>query len=70
MTPRQWQIVELVGEGLKNREIGKMLGVTEQAIKNRLRVIYDETGMDNRVGLAMWWIAHCDDASARPELSI
>ena len=27
MTPRQWQIVELVGEGLKNREIGKMLGV-------------------------------------------
>jgi DNA-binding NarL/FixJ family response regulator len=57
LTPRQWQIVELVAEGMRNREIGQRLGLTETSIKNYLRKIYDTTGMSTRVELALWHIA-------------
>ena len=34
LTPRQEQILALIGEGMTNREIGDRLGVTEKTIKN------------------------------------
>jgi two-component system response regulator DevR len=34
LTPRQEQILVLIGEGMTNREIGERLGVTEKTIKN------------------------------------
>jgi two-component system response regulator DevR len=34
LTPRQEQILVLIGEGMTNREIGARLGVTEKTIKN------------------------------------
>jgi two-component system, NarL family, response regulator DevR len=34
LTPRQEQILVLIGEGLTNREIGERLGVAEKTIKN------------------------------------
>lgn len=34
LTPRQEQILALIGEGMTNREIGERLGVAEKTIKN------------------------------------
>jgi hypothetical protein len=48
MTPREcltWketQIAILVWEGLTNREISKIVGTTEQVIKNHLRSAFDK----------------------------
>jgi DNA-binding NarL/FixJ family response regulator len=56
-TARQFQIIELVSQGMKNREIAPHVGTTEQVIKNYLRVIYDKTGMEDRLNLALWWHA-------------
>ena len=54
LTARELQIIELVTEGLKNEEIGKLIGTTEQVVKNDLRSIYDKLGFSNRVELALW----------------
>jgi len=56
LTPRQRAIVELVANGKSNREIGAALGVTEYGIRNRLRDIFDVTGMSTRLELSLWWL--------------
>lgn len=37
LTPKEIQIAILVWEGLTNREIGRIIGTSEQVIKNHLR---------------------------------
>ena len=52
---REHFIIQLVAEGLKNRDIADSLGTTEHVIKNDLRMIYDKLGLWNRVELALWY---------------
>jgi DNA-binding NarL/FixJ family response regulator len=47
------RIVQLVAEGKKNPDIAAVIGRTKHITKNRLRNIYDKTGMGNRVELAV-----------------
>ena len=54
---REHVIIQLVAEGLKNRDIADSLGTTEHVIKNDLRLIYDKLGLWNRVELALWFEA-------------
>jgi DNA-binding CsgD family transcriptional regulator len=58
LKPREYAIIELVAQGLTNREIGRKIGRTEPGTKNVLRVIYDKLGLDSRLQLALWWEAH------------
>ena len=55
--PREQRIIELVAQGLTNRDIAQALGTTEYVIKNYLRPIYDKLGLWNRVELALWFEA-------------
>ena len=54
-TPRQLLVIELVAQGLKNREIAKKLGIAEQVVRNYFGIIYDKVGVSNRVELALWY---------------
>ena len=56
LNSRQLRIAQLVSSGLTNREIARAIGTTEYVTKNYLRLIYDKTGMGNRVELALWYI--------------
>jgi len=58
LTPKEFQIVGLIVEGCKNKEIAKRLGTKEQVIKNYLRSIYDKTGVSDRLELALFTIHH------------
>ena len=53
LTPRERELVELVSQGLRNRDIGARLGVTEGTVKVYLHGIFDKLGVDNRTELAM-----------------
>lgn len=65
LTPKQWRIIKLVAEGLRNKEIAKLVGNSEGGIKNQLRVIFNETGMSTRLELAMWYVkGGCDEESS------
>lgn len=58
LTPREIQIAILVWEGMTNREIGRIVGTTEQVIKNHLRSTFDKVGVWSRLELAMYVASH------------
>jgi len=58
LTPKEVQIVALIGEGFKNKEIATKLDTKEQVVKNYLRGIYDKTGVSDRLELALFTIHH------------
>jgi len=58
LTPKEMQIVALIVQGCKNKEIALQLGTKEQVIKNYLRAIYDKIGVSDRLELALFTIHH------------
>jgi DNA-binding NarL/FixJ family response regulator len=58
LTQKEIQIAMLVWQGLTNREIGKIVGTTEQVIKNHLRSTFDKLGVWSRLELAMYVASH------------
>jgi DNA-binding NarL/FixJ family response regulator len=48
----------LVWEGLTNREIGRIVGTSEQVVKNHLRGAFDKLGVWSRLELAMYVASH------------
>jgi DNA-binding NarL/FixJ family response regulator len=58
LSPRENQISILVWEGLTNREIGKIVGTSEQVVKNHLRSAFDKLGVWTRLELAMYVASH------------
>jgi two-component system nitrate/nitrite response regulator NarP len=53
ITTRERAVVELVAQGLRNREIGSELGMTEGTIKVYLHRIYEKLNVSNRTELAL-----------------
>jgi DNA-binding NarL/FixJ family response regulator len=53
LTPRERELIVLVRQGLRNRDIAAQLGVTEGTVKVYLHAIFDKLGVDNRTELAM-----------------
>lgn len=58
LTPKEMQIVALIVQGCKNKEIAMQLNTKEQVIKNYLRSIYDKTGVSDRLELALFTLHH------------
>ena len=58
LNPKENQISVLVWGGLTNREIGKIVGTSEQVIKNHLHSVFDKLGVWNRLELAMYVASH------------
>jgi DNA-binding NarL/FixJ family response regulator len=58
LTPKELQIIALVTEGSKNKEIALRLNTKEQVVKNYLRSIYDKTGVSDRLELALYTVHH------------
>ena len=48
LTAREREVVVLVGQALKNREIAQQLSISEQTVKNHLQNIFDKLGASNR----------------------
>ena len=53
LSPRELAIVRLVVEGMRNRDIGAKLGMTEGNVKVTLHRVYERLGVSNRVEMAM-----------------
>jgi DNA-binding NarL/FixJ family response regulator len=58
LTPKELQIVALISEGCKNKDIANRLGTKEQVVKNYLRNIYTKTGVSDRLELALFTVHH------------
>ncbi len=53
LTARELQVVELVEQGLKNRDIAACLGIRPGTVKIHLKHIFEKTGIRGRYGLAL-----------------
>jgi DNA-binding NarL/FixJ family response regulator len=58
LTPKEMQIVALIVQGCKNKDIANQLHTKEQVVKNYLRSIYDKTGVSDRLELALFTLHH------------
>ena len=54
LSPRQREIVSLVAQGYKNREIADQMFVSEQTVKNHLHAIFIKSGVSGRLELALY----------------
>lgn len=53
LTPREREIIQLVSEGLKNREIAARLEITPGTVKVHLMHVFEKTGARDRYELAI-----------------
>lgn len=66
LTAKEIEVATLVWEGLTNREIAKIIGTTEQVIKNYLRNTFDKLGVWSRLELALYVANHGGSDWQRP----
>ena len=58
LTPRELEIVRLASEGLRNKEIGERLSITEGTVKIHLHNIYEKLGVTGRPQLILFATKH------------
>ena len=58
LSDREMEIVQLVAQGFRNREIGERLFISEQTVKNHIHNIFDKIGVSDRLELALYAIRH------------
>src|SRR5258707_9174985 len=58
LSEREKQIVQLVAQGYRNKEIGEKLFISEQTVKNHLHNIFDKIGDSERLELSLYAIHH------------
>lgn len=54
LTPSERKVLELIGDGLANREIGEKLGVAEKTVKNHITSLLSKMGLQRRTQVAAW----------------
>jgi DNA-binding NarL/FixJ family response regulator len=54
LTKRQGQIVSLVAQGFKNKEIASAMGITEGTVKVYLYKLFRKLGMNDRLDMALY----------------
>ncbi|MDX6378407.1 MAG: hypothetical protein QOE98_2710 [Gaiellaceae bacterium] len=58
LTPRERQVLALVGAGLSNKVIAIRLGISEATVKAHLTRIYQQIGVTDRTQAALWAREH------------
>ncbi|HVX65905.1 MAG TPA: response regulator transcription factor [Bryobacteraceae bacterium] len=56
LSQREREIVALVAQGFKNKEIAEKIFISEQTVKNHLHNIFDKLGVSDRLELALYAI--------------
>ncbi|GAA1654900.1 response regulator transcription factor [Georgenia ruanii] len=54
LTPSERKVLDLIGDGLSNREIGEKLGVAEKTVKNHITALLSKMGLQRRTQVAAW----------------
>ena len=55
-TEREKQIIELIAEGLSNKEIAKKIFISEGTVKNYITSILNKTELRHRTQIAIWYL--------------
>lgn len=58
LSEREWEVLELVAEGLTNAQIGEKLFVSDNTVKFHLQNIYQKLGVSNRTEATSYFFKH------------
>jgi len=56
LSPRERELVALIAQGYKNKDMAEKLFISEQTVKNHLHNIFDKLGVSDRLELALYAI--------------
>lgn len=65
LTPQERRVLECVGKGMTNRQIGKELQLAEKTVKNYVSSLLAKLGFERRTQAAVF-ITHAPEADAEP----
>ena len=54
LTPSERKVLDLIGDGMSNREIAERLGVAEKTVKNHITSLLSKMGLQRRTQVAAW----------------
>jgi DNA-binding NarL/FixJ family response regulator len=54
LTRREWEIVDAVGHGIRNKEIGRRLQISEKTVKSHLNNIFRKLRVANRFAVGLY----------------
>ena len=63
LTSREREVLELVRQGLANKQIARRLGISERTVKAHLTSVFNSIGVTDRTGAALWAQRHRDQQS-------
>jgi two-component system, NarL family, nitrate/nitrite response regulator NarL len=58
LTARERQVIRLVGEGLRNKQIAQRLALGETTVRRHLRSIFRKLGVTERLDLILYAYRH------------
>ena len=58
LTPREKQVIALVGAGYTNKDLARELSISENTAKHHLTNIFDKLGVSNRLELVLFAVEH------------
>jgi DNA-binding NarL/FixJ family response regulator len=56
MTAREMEVVELIAEGLSNKEISARLFISDGTVRNHISTIMEKTGLEHRTQIAVRYL--------------
>jgi len=65
LTNRELEVLEQVGQGLANRQIARLLGISERTVKAHLTSVFQRLGVTDRVQAALWAERHLQNQPER-----
>jgi len=60
LTPQERRILELIGEGMTNRQIGEAMFLAEKTVKNYVSALLSKLGFERRTQAAVFAAKHLD----------
>jgi DNA-binding NarL/FixJ family response regulator len=58
LSPRELEVVELIAEGLSNKDIGEKLCLSNGTVRNHISTILEKTGLEHRTQIAIQFLKY------------